>query len=103
MSIGKFLLLHEADNVLVCCRTVKTGEVVMIDGGDMTMRQDVDVGHKVARTDIRRDEKIIKYGVSIGLAVDAIQRGEHVHLHNMKSGYFTPPVRKRLTHVSKYK
>ena len=103
MSVGEFLLLHEADNVLVCCRTVKTGEVVMIDDSAVTTLQDIDVGHKVARTDIRRDEKIIKYGVSIGSAINAIQRGEHVHLHNMKSDYITPHVHKRLSSVSKYK
>ena len=103
MNAGKFLLLHETDNVLVCCQTVTTGAAVTLDGGAITMMQDIDVGHKIARRDIRRDEKIIKYGVSIGLATAAIQRGEHVHLHNMKSGYIAPHVRKPLNNVSEYK
>ena len=103
MNVGKFLLLHDADNVLVCCRAAQAGETVMVDGNAMALMQDVDVGHKVARTDIRRGEGIIKYGVSIGSATDVIGRGGHVHLHNMKSDYFIPHGRKRLTSVSKYK
>ena len=103
MNVGKFLQLHETDNVLVCCQMVKTGEVVRVDGRAVTMTQDIDVGHKIAQREIRSGEKIIKYGVSIGLATTVIQRGEHVHLHNMKSGYIAPHGRKPLNNVSNYK
>ena len=101
MNSGKFLLLHEADNVLICCRGVAAGEVIMVDGNAITMPQHVDMGHKVARTDLRRGERIIKYGVSIGSATAAIQRGEHVHLHNMKSDYIAAHVRKQPANVGK--
>lgn len=42
-------------------------------------------GHKYARTDIKAGENIIKYGQPIGHAVCDIQKGEHVHTHNMKT------------------
>ncbi len=42
-------------------------------------------GHKYARCDISVGEKVIKYGFPIGVATCDIQRGEHVHTHNVKT------------------
>ena len=32
-------------------------------------------------------EIIVKYGMPIGVATEAIAPGEHVHVHNIKSNY----------------
>lgn len=40
-------------------------------------------GHKYALTDIKEGEHIIKYGQSIGHAIENIKKGEHVHTHNI--------------------
>ena len=37
--------------------------------------------------DIAAGADIVKYGARIGIATRAIGRGQHVHVHNMKSGY----------------
>lgn len=42
-------------------------------------------GHKIAVTDIRKSEHIIKYGESIGAASVDIRQGEYVHVHNMEA------------------
>ncbi len=42
-------------------------------------------GHKIALRDIAEGEDIIKYGYSIGHAVKDIKKGEHVHVHNVKT------------------
>lgn len=42
-------------------------------------------GHKIALSDIKKDEPIIKYGFSIGRAKTDIKKGEHVHCHNIYS------------------
>lgn len=42
-------------------------------------------GHKYALFDIPSGETIIKYGNPIGHAISNIQKGEHVHSHNMKT------------------
>ncbi len=42
-------------------------------------------GHKYARTDISKGENVIKYGCPIGHAVCDIKKGEHVHVHNLKT------------------
>lgn len=43
-------------------------------------------GHKYADRDIKKGEKIIKYGFSIGYATKEIKKGDHVHVHNVKTG-----------------
>ena len=42
-------------------------------------------GHKYALRDIAEGENVIKYGMPIGHAVRAIAKGEHVHVHNVKT------------------
>ena len=42
-------------------------------------------GHKYAIRDISCGEDIIKYGNPIGHATEDIQKGEHIHTHNMKT------------------
>ena len=42
-------------------------------------------GHKYALCDIKRGDKIIKYGNVIGTATSDIKKGDHVHTHNLKT------------------
>ena len=42
-------------------------------------------GHKYALRDIAEGENVIKYGMPIGHATRAIAKGEHVHVHNVKT------------------
>jgi altronate hydrolase len=42
-------------------------------------------GHKYADRDIQKGESIIKYGFPIGVATKDIKKGEHVHVHNVKT------------------
>lgn len=43
-------------------------------------------GHKYALQSIKAGERIIKYGMPIGVALEDISQGAHVHSHNMKTG-----------------
>lgn len=45
----------------------------------------IEDGHKYAARDIAMGENIIKYGMPIGHAIADIQKGEHVHTHNLKT------------------
>ena len=42
-------------------------------------------GHKFALRDIKAGEEVVKYGMPIGHAAGDIRRGEHVHVHNLKT------------------
>ncbi len=58
-----FVLINENDNVLV----------------------NTENAHKYAKRDIKKGEKIIKYGYPIGMATADIKEGDHVHIHNCKT------------------
>lgn len=88
-----FVLLNDEDNVFVCCKQLSAGRSVTLEEVEFTMDVDITVGHKIARAAISEGEKIIKYGVSIGSATQNIARGEHIHMHNMKSDYIASHTR----------
>ena len=48
-------------------------------------KMDVPIGHKIALVDIANGDTVWKYGQDIGKAVAAIKKGEHVHVHNLKT------------------
>ena len=47
--------------------------------------QDVPIGHKIALHDIAAGDTIVKYGEDVGRAIAPIARGQHVHVHNVKT------------------
>jgi len=51
----------------------------------LTVKADVPIGHKVALTDLKSGDTAIKYGEDIGRVVAAIEKGGHVHVHNVKT------------------
>ena len=61
--------------------------VVTADNSDFRLvaRQAVPIGHKVALTDLAAGDTVIKYGQDIGRMVGPAARGEHVHVHNLKT------------------
>ena len=59
--------------------TVRVSVRGQIDGGRSN------VGHKIAMADLKEGDTILKYGHDIGKVVKAIKKGEHVHVHNVKT------------------
>jgi len=47
--------------------------------------QDIPLGHKVALKDMAVGDTVIKYGVDIGKVVAPIKKGQHAHVHNIKT------------------
>jgi hypothetical protein len=81
------LLLHPEDNILVARRDIAAGERVEVDGESFTMPVAIELGHKLARRALPADTRVLKYGAPIGSMKAAAARGEHVHLHNLRSDY----------------
>ena len=46
---------------------------------------EIPLGHKIAMTDLNEGDTILKYGHDIGKVVKSIKKGEHVHVHNVKT------------------
>lgn len=79
------IIISNNDNVAVALRDLKTGETFTINGITITLLDDIPFGHKVALNDISECENIIKYGQHIGHAKCLIKRGQHIHVHNLKT------------------
>ena len=82
-----FILLHNDDNLLVCRSRAATGDTVIVDGTPLTLSVSIEVGHKIARRDLKTGDKIIKYGAPIGSMTADAKAGDHIHMHNMQSDY----------------
>jgi hypothetical protein len=98
MTVSPFILLHPDDNVLVCRARAEAGQSVIIDGSPVVLTTTVEVGHKIARRDLKSGDKIMKYGAPIGSMITAAGPGEHVHMHNMKSDYIKSHTREATGH-----
>lgn len=81
------IVMHSNDSVVTLLRSVKKGEVLTFAIEDstctLTVKEDVNFGHKLALKKIETGETILKYGESIGVATTTIEAGEHVHVHNL--------------------
>ena len=82
------LVLHPKDNVATAVYHLEKGQRISLkDGGkdhDVLLIQTIPFGHKFALKNIKPGEKIIKYGEVIGQATAKINKGEHVHVHNVE-------------------
>lgn len=83
----KIVVMNEKDNVAVALTDLAVGEVVIVRVGEVLREaravENVPRGHKIALTNIKKGEPIIKYGEVIGLASRTIMEGSHVHIHNV--------------------
>ena len=62
MEQATFLKINPADSVVVCLSPKKKGDIIAVDGKQITLNQDTPAGHKVLITDVKEGENIIKYG-----------------------------------------
>ena len=92
MTIPHLLVHEKKDNVgVVVVEGLKAGTdmlcVVTADNSSFNLpaRMDVPIGHKIALADIKEGDTVWKYGQDIGKAVARIGKGEHVHVHNLKT------------------
>ena len=51
----------------------------------LTARQDIPIGHKIALADMAVGDTVMKYGIDMGKVVQPIQAGQHAHVHNIKT------------------
>ncbi|MFZ5943246.1 MAG: UxaA family hydrolase [Bacillota bacterium] len=83
----KGIMLGAKDNVAVVIEDVSMNEVCGVIKKDirLTAKNNIPFGHKIALSDLAKGEKIIKYNEVIGVATKDIEKGEHVHTHNLSS------------------
>jgi len=84
---ARLILLSPQDNCLIAAARLEAGTHVQIEGERVTLARSIDLGHKVARRALAKDEKVLRYGAVIGHVTEAVARGEHLHTHNLESDY----------------
>ena len=92
MSHQDIIIHDEKDNVgVVVIETTKKGQDcnAWIMENDKSIKvpslNEVPLGHKIALQDLKEGDTILKYGHDIGKVVKSIKKGEHVHVHNVKT------------------
>lgn len=78
---SKLILLNHHDNVAVAARMLSRGQ--RIKSHNLTCRDPIPAGHKIAVSFIGKDTPVFKYGSNIGYALVDIEKGGHVHCHNL--------------------
>jgi (2R)-sulfolactate sulfo-lyase subunit alpha len=87
-----FIVHDKQDNVgvVVIEKTPENQECtgwVMEDDSTIKIKANTSIplGHKIALQDFKTGDTIIKYGYDIGKVVQDIKKGDHVHVHNVKT------------------
>lgn len=83
--MNEMVRITERDMVAVALKSLKAGETVSYGDGQITLTEDLPMGHKAALRDIRKSEPVIKYGYPIGEATEDIPAGAHVHTDNLRT------------------
>ena len=79
-NVGVVVIEKIAPKQDCSCWVMENDKTVSILSAD-----EIPLGHKIAMTDLNEGDTIIKYGHDIGKVVKSIKKGEHVHVHNVKT------------------
>lgn len=87
----EFLIHEDKDNVGVAVVDIKAGSKVSgrsVHGKSkpkLKALMEIPLGHKIALQDFKVGDTVTKYGEDIGKVVANIKKGQHVHVHNVKT------------------
>jgi altronate hydrolase len=96
-AAGSAIRLHDNDNIVIARSDLPLGAKLEREG--ISLRSQVQAGHKIAARAIRQGEPILKYNVVIGFANADIAPGTFVHSHNMEFREFD----RDYAHAQEYK
>ena len=86
--MNKAIVINKIDSVATSITDIEAGSTVSVKSGSeikVKVRQSIPFGHKFALKKIEEGDSVIKYGEMIGRATKTIEKGDHVHVHNVES------------------
>ena len=88
--IKNAILLDKKDNIATALKDLKKGTKILLNMGktklvEVTLKENILMGHKFAICDINQKDKVYKYRETIGIASTDIKIGSWVHIHNLES------------------
>lgn len=87
----RIIILGDKDNVATVLKDLDKNSYIKVfkknkkEETIVKIKDYISAGFKVSIADISKNERIIKYGYSIGVAKMDIKAGERVHVENMSS------------------
>ena len=75
------IILSKKDNVAVAAMSIPAHKEI---NSNLKSKDSIPFGHKIALSNINKNDFIYKYGQVIGIASKDIVEGEHVHSHNLE-------------------
>jgi hypothetical protein len=81
------LKIHPDDNVCVATRPLPAGTSISCDSVHFVLAVDVQLGAKLALSELHVGDKAFKFGESIGSITEKVSLGGYIHTHNLKSDY----------------
>ncbi len=85
MMSPQILIINPTDNVAVAIVELNVGDQLHVDDKSVVVKELIPVGHKVALQSLSTNDLIIKYGYSIGHAIESIDEGAWVNEKNLKT------------------
>lgn len=82
----KAIKLYPRDTAALATEDLKKGDLVVVDGQQIELLDDVPSAHKIALKDFEEGEPIRKYDNIIGYASMPIKKGQWIHSHNEVTG-----------------
>lgn len=85
------IMMDQKDNVATALIELVAGEKVGVVSSaqevlqQVTVKDVIPLGHKIALANIAKGAQVIKYGETIGRASRGIRVGDYVHIHNVES------------------
>lgn len=76
MGKKTYIKINDLDNVAIAVNAIPAGTEVM---DNILANQDIPQGHKIALCDIHKGEKIIRYGIVLGYAINTIKKGDWIN------------------------
>ena len=92
MTAPDFLVHDNTDNVgVIVVEGVMAGQdltgLMMASQSQISVKAlaDIPLGHKIALSDLETGDTVSKYDHDIGKVVAPIKKGDHAHVHNVKT------------------
>ncbi len=76
--------LNQRDSVVVALTPIPKQTQLTIDQQTITTLEDIPQGHKIALSDLKAGDNVIKYGYPIGHVTTDVTAGQWLHTHNVK-------------------
>jgi altronate hydrolase len=83
--VNRTLVIHPNDGVAVALVELAADETLAVGETTLVVAERIPAGHKLALRAHASGEPVTKYGYPIGRAKRAIEKGEHVHSHNLET------------------